>query len=360
MAAMLQPPQRQSLVAQTAEILRKYVATRPAGEKLASERELGHQLGVSRMTLRAALAKLERERLLRAGQGRSRVIVKRGPRTRKPTGLRDVVLLSPIPLHEIEPRVLLSMNELHDMLAQEQHQLKFVVPHNCYRERPQRDLKELAARLRPSAWVLLLSTRAMQEWFQDQGLPAVVAGSRHEGVRLPAVDVDFRAVCRHAVGRLVAKGHRHLVLLNPKKSAAGDLKSEAGFIEAGAAARSEIETTVAQHDGTVEGICTSLDRLLARPQPPTGFLVSRSNYALTALGHLIQRGVRFPEKAAFISRSHDPFLEYVVPSMARYAIDASVFAHKLTRVVLEFTAGGNPPPTEHLLMPRFISGRTLG
>ena len=162
-------------MAQTAEILRKYVATRPAGEKLASERELGHQLGVSRMTLRAALGKLERERLIRAGQGRSRVIVKRGRHARKSSGPRDVVLLSPIPLHEIEPRVLLSMNELHDMLAQEQHQLKFVVPHNCYRERPQRDLKELAARLHPSAWVLLLSTRAMQEWFQDQGLPAVVA-----------------------------------------------------------------------------------------------------------------------------------------------------------------------------------------
>jgi len=29
-------------------------------------------------------------------------------------------------------------------------------------------------------------------------------------------------------------------------------------------------------------------------------------------------------------------------------------------VVLEFTTGGNPPPTEHLLMPRFIPGRTLG
>jgi len=357
---MLQPPQRQSLVAQTADILRKHVATRAAGEKLASERELGQQLGVSRMTLRAALSKLEREKLISAGQGRSRVIAKRGQRTNNAGELRDVVLLSPIPLHEIEPRVLLSMNELHDMLAQEKHQLKFVVPHNCYRERPQRDLKELAARLRPSAWVLLLSTRAMQEWFQVQGLPAVVAGSRHEGIQLPAVDVDFRAVCRHAVGRFLAKGHRRLALLNPRKAAAGDLKSEAGFKEAGALAGPDVETMVAQHDGTLEGICASLDRLLARPRPPTGFLVSRANYALTALGHLIQRGLRFPENAAFISRSHDPVLEYVVPAMARYQIDAAVFAHKLTRVVLELTTGGNPPPKEHLLMPRFIPGKTLG
>ncbi len=358
---MLTSPQRQSLVAQTADILRRHVTTRPVGEKLASERELEQHLGVSRMTLRAALARLTREGLVQARQGRGRVIVKSGScRGSQRNGLRDVVLLSPMPLHEIEPRVLIAMNELHDQLAKEHHNLKFVIPHNCYRERPQKNLQELASRLRPAAWVLLLSTRAMQEWFQVQGLPAVVAGSRHEGVQLPSVDVDFHATCRHAVGRFLAKGHRRLVLLNPKAAAAGDVKSETGFREAGAAAGPNVETIVAQHDETVEGICVSLDRLLARPQPPTGYLVSRATYAITALGHLIRRGVRFPEQAAFISRSHDPVLEYVVPSPARYQIDMPGFAHKLTRLVLECTSGGNPLPKDHLLMPRFIPGQTLG
>jgi LacI family transcriptional regulator len=151
-----------------------------------------------------------------------------------------------------------------------------------------------------------------------------------------------------------------LALLNPESIAAGDLESEAGFRQGCAAAASGVETLVARHDGTVTGICASLDRLLRRPRPPTAFLVSRPTYALTALGHLIQRGRRFPRDAVFISRDHDAFLEYVVPSVARYQTDPFVFAHTLSRVVLEITSGGDARPRDHRLMPRLIPGQTLG
>jgi DNA-binding LacI/PurR family transcriptional regulator len=162
------------------------------------------------------------------------------------------------------------------------------------------------------------------------------------------------------VGQFTAKGHRCLALLTPRVAAAGDLMSEAGFQTGGAAAGAGVETLIVRHDGTVSGVCTSLDRLLARGQPPTAFLVAQARHALTALGYLIQRGLRFPESAALIARDHDSLLEDVVPSMARYRVDPNAFAQKLSRVVIELTSGGNPPPREHLLMPRFIPGRTLG
>ena len=356
---MLRPPKRLSLVTQTADLLREHLVTRPAGEKLASERELGHQLGVSRMTLRAALATLAREGLIRAGQGRSRVVVKHGPRAGHRNGPRDVVLLSPIPLHEIEPRVLFWIDELRDTLAKERCALQVLDYRSCYSNRPQRALEKLAARLRPSAWVLFQATPSMQAWFMARGLPTVNAGSCYEGIRLPAVDVDYRAASIHAVGRFLANGHRCLALVQPKRIFAGGLRTEAGFARAGVTAGPEVETVAAQHDGSVEGICATLDRLLARPRPPTAFLVCRPGNALTALGHLVQRGLRFPANAALISRDDDAFLELVVPSMARYRTDLVLFATKLAHLVLEFTAGGNPHPREHLLMPRFIPGQTL-
>lgn len=359
LALMLHPPQRLSLVAKTADVLRKHIGTRPAGEKLSSEREMGEELGVSRTTLRAALAKLQRERLIRSSHGRRHVIMRRGPCFGDPAPSRVVVLLSPSPLNPLHAsRVLPLMNELQILLAKEQHQLKFLISHKCYGKQPQHHLEDLTARLRPVAWVLLRSTLAMQKWFQARGLPAVISGSRHLGVQLPSVDVDYRAVCRHAVGRFLAKGHRRLVLLNPKQSAAGDLTSEASFREAGATAGPDVETLVAHHDGTLEGICGRLDQLLARPDPPTGFLVSRVPHAVAALGHLIHRGRHFPE-AAFISRDCHPVLEWVVPSVAFYKIEERAFAHKLTRLVLDITTGGNPLPIEHLLMPHFIRGKTL-
>jgi DNA-binding LacI/PurR family transcriptional regulator len=260
----------------------------------------------------------------------------------------------------VEPRVLFWIDELRDSLAKERCELKFLNYQSCYSERPQRALEKLAARLRPSTWVLLLATRAMQEWFVTKGLPTVSAGSCYEGIRLPAVDVDYRATCQHAVGRFLAKGHRCLALVHPQRVFAGGLRTEAGFVQAGARAGPGVETVVARHDGTVPGVCGSLDRLLARPNPPTAFLVCRPGDALTALGHLIQRGFRFPENAALISRDHDRFLELVVPSMARYRMDLVSYANKLSRVVLDLTSGGNPPHREHLLMPQFIPGQTLG
>jgi DNA-binding LacI/PurR family transcriptional regulator len=357
---MIELPKRPTLVAQTAEVLRKHFASRPTGEKLPGERDLSQQLGISRPTLSAALELLEREGLLRTRPCSGRVITGHFPRSARRVTSHDVALVLPVALTAVEPRVLFWIDELRKALAKEQHQLEVLCRPGLYSARPQGRLEELASRVRPSAWVLVLSTHAMQEWFVARQLPAVIAGSPYEGVRLPAVDRDHAAACQHAVGRFTAKGHRCVALLTPRIAPAGDLKSEAGFQTGGTVAGAGVETIVARHDGTVAGVCTSLDRLLARKQRPTAFLVAQARHSLSALGYLIQRGLRFPETAALISRDHDSFLEDVVPSVARYRVDPVAFAQRLSRVVLELTSGGNPPPRQHLLMPRFIPGRTLG
>lgn len=356
---MLRSPQRLSLAAQTAAILEDHIASRPAGAKLESERELCRQLGVSRPTLRAALDKLGLQGRLRGGPGRRRVIAEPGSLSQSPSAARDVVVLSPVPLCEVEPRVLFWIDELRNALAKEQHHLAFLEQPSCYSRRPQRALEELVARLRPAVWLLYLSTPALQEWFVARSLPAVIPGSPHEGVRLPSVDVDYRAACRHAVGRFLAKGHRRLVLLNPKSVAAGDLESEQGFLSA-AAARPDASARVAYHNGTRAGVCATLDALLAHALPPTAFLVSRPAHALTAVGHLVQRGVGFPQDAVLIARDHDSFLDHAVPSIARYQADPIAFAHRLSRAVLAIASGGAVRAQTQRLIPRLLPGQTLG
>jgi len=356
---MTELPIRVSLVSQTVEVLRRQFAARPAGQKLPGERELSRQLGISRPTLSAALALLEREGVLRTRPKSGRVLMKHRSRARQKIS-HNVAVLLPVALSDVEPRVLFWIDELREMLAKEQHQLEILSRPVLFSKQPQQNLKELTSRIRPSAWVLVRSTLAMQEWFAANRLPAVIAGSHYESVRLPAVDRNHAAACQHAVGQFIAKDHHVMALLTPQNAAAGDLKSEAGFLMGGTTAGAGVETVIARHDGTVEGICVSLDRLLARQRPPTAFLVAQARHALTALGYLIQRGLRFPGNAALISRDHDLFLEDVVPSMARYRVVPENFAKKLSRVVLEITSGGNPRPHEHLLMPHLIPGRTLG
>ncbi len=356
---MLRPAKRLSLVAQTVAILKEHIASSLAGERLPSERELCAQLGISRMTLRTALGRLVDDGLIKGGQGKRHLIAAGGAKARFARS-RRVVILSPQPMQAVDPRVLFWIEELREALGKEDYKLEFLHQRNCYSENPGRALAELTSRLHPAAWLLYLSTHLIQSWFSERGLPAVVPGSRYHDVQLPSVDVDYRATCRHAVGRFLAKGHRCLALLNPHTIAGGDLESELGFREAGAAAGPGVEAIVAQHDSTVAGICAGLDRLLERKQPPTAFLVSRPTHALTTLGHLVQRGLRFPSRAAFIARDHDSFLEHVVPTVARYQADPVLFAHKISRVVLEMASGGNARPRDYRIIPHLISGQTLG
>lgn len=357
---MLRPPKRLSLVAQTVAILKEHILSLSVGERLPSERELCTELGVSRMTLRTALERLVRDGMIKGGRGQRHLIAGGWSGPRSAAASRNVVVLSPVPLQVLDPRVLFWIDELREALGKEDYKLDFLTARNCYSEHPGHALEDLTGRLRPAAWLLYLSTHAMQAWFSASGLPAVIPGSRYPDVRVPSVDVDYRATCRHAVGRFLAKGHRCLVLLNPRSVAGGDLESEVGFSEAGVAAGVEVETLISHHDGTVPGVCARLDGLLERKRPPTAFLVSRPAHALTALGHLVRRGVCFPKAAALIARDHDSFLEHVVPTMARYQADPVAFAHKLSRVVLEMASGGDARLRDYRILPRLIVGETFG
>lgn len=356
---MLSLSPRKSLVAYTAEALQKYLGSLPAGQKVPGERELAAQLSVSRTTLRNALQKLEREGLPQP-QPRHRRVISISKMLKHPFSLdRDVILISPVPLFKIEPRMLILIDALREALAKERHQLEVICRPACYSAQPQRALEELTAQHRPSAWVLFLSTRAMQEWFVAHRLPTVIAGTSFEGVHLPSVDRDNQAVVRHAVGQFIARGHRSLALVIPQSGAAGDVQCEAAFQKAAAVDGKSIEAMIVRHDGTIPGLCAHLNRILAKPHPPTAFLVCRPGPALTALGYLIRRGIRFPKEAAFISRDSDGYLEHVVPSMARYRMDRTAYARKLTRIVVSLTSGGNPPARQIMLMPDFIPGETF-
>lgn len=348
-------PQRASLVAQTTEILREAIAEGQWSRWLPGELELARRLRVSRVTLRAALAGMERANLIRAGQGRRREIIHvKSPPTTKPMN-RAVVLLSPLPLHRLTTSTIFWMDELREHLDAAGWPLEILESAAAFRRRPAHALDELAARCHPAGWVLYRSTPEMQRWFSERGLPTVIAGSRHPGIQFTAVDEDYTACCRHAAGRFLAEGHRSLAIVQPNTALAGDLESAAGFAAGvGAPVHSVI------HDGSVRGITVSLARLFAQKPHPTGLFVFHSTHLLSVLGWLQQRGLRVPDDVSVICRDDESFLDSVIPSVAHYSLNPSLFARKISRLVANLVAHGAAPSRQHRVMPSFVRGDTLG
>ena len=357
---MHRQPQRNTLATQAAIILREDIQAGVWAKQLPGEYELCARLNISRVTLRSALAQLQREGVIDESiPGKRRKITGRKHVIR--TSTERVVLLTPLPLHELPRFVMYWIDDLREHLADSGHPLELHSGFASYTRRPDVALEALAKRLRPAGWVLYLSTAAMQKWFANHGLPCVITGSRHPGVALPAVDVDYRAVARHAVGLFLARGHQRIAFLGLNSGVAGDKESELGFLEGlHKTGKESVEGNVIYHDGTTAGICAKLAHCLRQPNRPTAFLVARPHHTLTVITYLLSRGIRIPADAALISRDDDQSLNHVVPTVARYFWKPTLFARRISNIVMAVVRTGVVKPEQNLVMPEFVRGQTLG
>ncbi len=352
-------PQRSSLVAETARALRQGIQSGLWRGHLPGERVLCAQWQVSRPTLRAAIDMLQREKLVVVAHGcRTRLLAK--PPAKAPLTL-TVGLLSPEPLHLMPPFVMLWVDELRGQLAAEGHLLQVMVGRAGFgKKNPSRALESLVAGTPAAAWVLYQATEAMQQWFSDKSLPCVVVGSSFPGTELPAVDRDYRAACRHAVGVFAGRGHKRVALLIRREQLGGDIESERGFLEGleSSAARG-ITGTICRHDGTQAGVCAKVDDLLAGRPRPTALLVARTAAALTAVTHLLGRGVRIPQDMAVLCRDDDTFLDSTVPRLSRYAVSPEDFAKRVHRMVVGLVQEGVVREGNVRVMPAFTKRESV-
>lgn len=363
--AMLNLPRRHSLEQQTADLLREQILAATWREWLPGERSLCSMLQVSRHTLRAALNQLRQEGVIKSELGIGNRIVslaKKLPSKERTSASapRDVGLLITGPLQNLVATHIHWIDELRAMLAERGARLHLFHGPQFAQRKPGKALQKLLSQQAHSCWILLLSSEAVQRWFQDHQIPCVVAGSLHAEIDLPYCDLDHQAVSRHAAGYLLAKGHRKIALLLPKSRFAGDIKAEIGFLEIlHQHANPAVEPIMGYHDATVSGIASTVRRLLQREPAPTALLVINCAHFFTTLSVLARLGRRVPEDLSIISRDYDHYFSALLPVPAHYLVPAHSFAKKLLAALLNLLSGGPVVKRVSHLMPDFIPGQSV-
>ena len=342
-----------------AERIRELILTGTWSESLPGERTLADELGVSRPVLRKALLELDREGWVKISQGkatriRRKTFAKNGAQR---NAARSIRLLSPLPIREMPPLVVCWIDELRERLGGAGYDFDLLVQPSLFRARSSRVVGEELAPHPNATWILYRANEFLQRWFAANGLPSLVAGSTFREIGLSSVDLDHRAVCRHAVGTLLGRGRRKPALVIPDSGAIGDRESEAGFAEA-LETRPEQERAILRHDGSVESIVRKVERA-CREGGVDGLVVARSAHALTVLTALQGRGTRVPEDVALISRDDDAFLAETVPEVARYTSDPRRWAKEIVKGIDAFATQADANPRTVRLMPRFEPGQSL-
>lgn len=324
---------------------------------LPSERVLSRTLQASRNTVRAALEQLKAEGLLAPVRGLGNRVIDGAKSPAAPDLAKTVGVLIPEPIGRLRPLIALWIDELKDLLIEEGYRLRIHAGRQYYQTNPARALDRLIGQHAHSAWVLTLSSEAMQRWFARRGAPCLVAGSTYPDIALPHYDLDYRAICRHAAGILLRAGHRRLALLNRESRRAGDVDSERGFLEGvSRSPHRDATAVIAYHRDDVDSVARALRTLFDQKNPPTALVVSNSYAYLSTASVLAQRGLRVPQDISLISRDDDPFLASLVPEPARYRVDPHSFAKKIVGSLLQLLNRSTSQRSPALLLPKFAAG----
>ncbi|MBM3855698.1 MAG: GntR family transcriptional regulator [Verrucomicrobia bacterium] len=351
-------PQRSTLVTQTIALLEDGLREGRWTAQLPGQHELCDQLAISRTTLRAALRVLARRGLLDLRQGRPMAITRRAAAEEAMVRPARVVVLVPAQLWRLRPSVAHWVSELGSLV--QRANLDFIVNEGDqqYSANPASYLTRLLQSHPRSVWILFASTRAMQTWFHSRQLSTILVGSVFPGLELPSIEYDHAAIALHAAAQLAAAGHRRTAILLQRTGSAADATTCNAFAAVrGAGAPPPL---ILEHDGSLPHIKSRLNRLAALPQRPTALFVTKTLAVPAVYTMLARLGLSIPHHLSVICREDDPFLEYLVPAVARYSSDSAVIAHKLAQAIARL-AGGQPLRVTHdRLMPRFVPGESVG
>lgn len=315
---------------------------------------LAKQLGVNHKTVEAALRLLEQEGLLsNQGPGRKRRIVSPNGKTARPT--RIAILL-----YEPSDQFSTCIVELQHALAEAGHTVimagKSLIALGMDTTRIARLVKQTDA----DAWIVQAGSREVLEWFAGQPAPAIALFGRREGIAIAATGPDTHTACATATRRLIALGHRRIVMLcRAERRKPGPGVTERTLLEELAAhSIPTSEYNLPDWEETREGFQKLLASLF-RVTPPTALIIGIGEFFIATQQFLATRGIRVPEQVSLVCFDSDASFGWCTPSIAHIRWDVGPVVRRLAQWATNVSRG-HEDKKQTITPTEFIPGGTIG
>lgn len=331
------------------------------GECLPGERRLSEMLGVSRPTLRLALAKLARQGVIHVEKGkRTRVklpdtVTETGP-VRQPD---RVVMLSPYSLADFSSGTLLRFDLFRTKLEESGMFMEFRVCPWIAKLGQEVNLRNFTRHESPALWVLVSAHPEVQTWFAEQKLPCMTFGLPAPDVDIPGIDECMAETVSHAFARLRSAGHETLriALINPDQDVPTHRACDRAFVEAGG-----LPQHIFKHPPTLPEMRKRIGEISARILACgiTGVIVDWPDAVMLFLTHNgIVEGRAIPREMSLVALRGDYAFECMLPAVTRYDRSAERYASALLRLALQVVKGVSGKRKLLRVFPDFVSGATV-
>lgn len=344
---------RPSAVIQLAAYLRGELADGRWTGQMPGVIRLATELGTARNTVEGALKKLEQDGyLLPQGQGKGRVIREDTVYIRNKM---RVAILRHEPLADIDGQLL----ELQHQLQEEGYGAVLAEKSLVDLHFDLGRLENLVQRTNAAAWVVAGGPLEILEWFQARNIPVYALFGRRRELSISGGGPDKSEAYRQVVRKLVALGHRRIVLLalTSRRQPKPGLPERAFLAELEAHGIATGPYNLPEWDESAEDLQRVLDASL-HITPPTAFLVDESYLFHAAKYHLSARGIRIPQDVSMICTDPDRTFAWCRPSIAHIRWDSRPLLRHILRWVDQVKQGKDERKQIHI-PAEFIMGGTV-
>ncbi|HEX5789782.1 MAG TPA: substrate-binding domain-containing protein [Luteolibacter sp.] len=343
-----------SAIEQLAAHLRGEIQAGTLGETLPGVHRLAKDLGVSPKTVVAAVAQLEHEGLLHPQGARRPCLIT----PHKAGAVMDLKVR--IVLYERSERGSSGMIDLRHRLAEAGHRPEFASKdiHELGMDfgRVERFMKANPA----DAWVICGGSEEILEGFVDHPLPVFALFGPHAPLRIAGASAQKVPAMLTAVRRLVALGHRRIVMLaREERRKPQPALYEKAFLDE--LSRHGIQTgryNLPDWEDTREGFHRGLDSLFQHT-PPTALIINESMLFTAAQQYLAHRGIVAPNHISMICDDPDPSFAWCEPAISHIRWDPAPLLRGIVRWANQ-VARGKRPCDKTFSVAKFVEGGTIG